>query len=160
MNGFNRRVSFALGALGFFGALGVLELSARASIDGAPMSSINDPTRRLVLQMNPVLKRSALQFQNALPSPANRPLISQNDELQGAFKAPWTLPESHFNPGFVTSYYNDQDGMMNVSAAPWNQGIASHFGPQIYAYGMKYMGEYDLSASLPVWDPALAGAAF
>jgi|GEM_PF-5592659 len=51
----------------------------------------------------------------------------QGDLING-FKRPWDLPQTNYDPSFVTSYYTPQRGPIQSSWAPWNysQGLLSY----------------------------------
>lgn len=78
-------------------------------------------------------------------------------DLPNAFRRPWVLPESRFDPSFRTAYWSEATGFEDVAGAPWRMGVTSGYGAQIFAYGVKNLGNYDYASLAPVYLPEPEG---
>jgi len=78
------------------------------------------------------------------------------DDLPGAFKAPWELTTTNFDPSFKAPYWSMETGPKNVASAPWNSYLS--YSATGYRMGIREIG---VSPAQPIlrWSTPQAGGA-
>lgn len=141
-----------------------LDLSQPARL-AAPAPAVLEPQQsKLAAQVGQLMQYPDLSQQGA-QGPSSAPVWSGYGALPGAFQAPWSMPDTHFDPSFRVSYWNPTEGYKNTADAPWNYGFFGQSGlnAAIFDSLVAHVGKGVSYSPQPVWDPAalqaLAGSA-